>query len=94
MASDSSGGLSIRGSGDLSLTLAGQAGDVFVLRLLPEYGFNQDGGRVNSELDSAVDLSFAISAPAVAACPAKPACIARMCVAAPTAIWRLPLIWL
>ena len=36
----------------------------------------------------------AISAAAVAACPDMPACIARICVAAPTAICRLPLIWL
>ena len=30
---------------------------------------------------------------ATAPCPEKPACIERMCVAAPTAIWRLPLNW-
>ena len=56
-----------------------------VLQAAPDSGpVFTDGARAAGPPDPAA---------VIAPCDEKPACIERMCVAAPTAIWRLPLIW-
>ena len=61
---------SARSSGSVSLPFSALAGDTMVLRLLPNYGLSQDGGRVFSVLYDNLNVQFAVSA--VSAVPEPP----------------------